>query len=84
MTFVEDLCLKYFKLLLSEMDYLEIMKMLKFLLSDPQNQIRANVLEKDVWGKIIDQFSIDIERIEYPYIMGVVGYAIISPQGQAT
>ena len=33
---------------------------------------------------MIDQFAIDVDRVEYGYIMGVVGYTIISPQGRAT
>lgn len=84
MQFVEELVLKYFKLLLPEMDYLEIMKILKFILNDEQDKMRSNVLSKVVWGQIIDQFYLDIERIEYSYIMGVVGYTIVSPQGTAT
>lgn len=33
---------------------------------------------------MIDQFAIDVDRVEYGYIMGVVGYTIVSPQGRAT
>jgi hypothetical protein len=33
---------------------------------------------------VIDQFAIDVDRVEYGYIMGVVGYTIVSPQGRAT
>jgi hypothetical protein len=82
--FVTTLCLKHFQLLLPEMDYLEIMKMLKFLLSDEHGQVQSSTLPTSVWAQIIDQFHIDINKIEYPYIMGVVGYTIISPQGRAT
>lgn len=76
--------LKYFRLLLPEMDYLEIMKILKFVLSDAQDKMRPDVLGKEVWAQIIDQFCLDIDRIEYSYIMGVIGYTIVSPQGAAT
>jgi hypothetical protein len=60
------------------------MKMLKFILSDQNDQVQPNALEKEIWAQVIDQFLIDLERVEYPYIMGVVGYTIISPQGRAT
>lgn len=60
MQFLEELVLKYFALLLPEMDYLEIMKILKFVLNDSQDKMRPNVLSKEVWAQIIDQFHLDI------------------------
>lgn len=60
MQFLEGLVLKYFALLLPEMDYLEIMKILKFVLNDSQDKMRPNVLSKEVWAQIIDQFHLDI------------------------
>lgn len=84
MQFIEKLCMKYFTALLPEMDYLEIIKILKFVLTDHTGQAQPDTLSKEIWGQIIDQFHIDVERVEYAYIMGVVGYTIVSPQGRAT
>jgi hypothetical protein len=46
MQFIETLCLKYFTLLLPEMDYLEIMKILKFILADANDQVQPASLSR--------------------------------------
>ena len=58
------------------------MKMLKYTIYDEKNQIKQDKLPIELWDKVIEQFSFDLDRIEYDSIMGVVGFLIVSPQGQ--
>ena len=64
------------------MNYIEVMKMLKYTIYDEKNQIKQDKLPIELWDKVIEQFSFDLDRIEYDSIMGVVGFLIVSPQGQ--
>ena len=57
--------------------------MLKCILTGPEGQLQTGVIDEGVWMQAIDQFLMDADRVEYGYIMGVVGYTIISPQGKA-
>jgi len=66
------------------MGYIEIMKMLKYITRDKNSNLKTDKLTVEHWDKIIDQFAFDAERVDYTSIMGVVGYAIMSPQGQKT
>ena len=52
------------------------------VLWDENNKLEQSKLSDDMWSRIIDQFLFDIDRIEYSSIMGVVGFTVISPQGQ--
>lgn len=56
--------------------------MLKYTIYDEKNQIKQDKLPIELWDKVIEQFSFDLDRIEYDSIMGVVGFLIVSPQGQ--
>jgi hypothetical protein len=44
--------------------------------------MQTQVLTAEQWSKIINQFHIDQDKIEYPYIMAVVGFTVVSPQGK--
>lgn len=47
--FMKELTLKYFPQLLPQMDYLEIMKMLKFILLDDKGQTQPDTLSTSLW-----------------------------------
>jgi hypothetical protein len=45
-------------------------------------KLQANRISIELWGKIIDQFVLFADQMEYDSIMGVVGFTIVSPQGR--
>lgn len=58
------------------------MKMLKHTIYDENNKLKQDRLSAGHWEKIIDQFIFDADRVDYSSIMGVIGFAVLSPQGQ--
>ena len=64
------------------MNYVEIMKMLTYCIYDEQGKVKQDKLTKSLWDRVLKQFDFDADRIEYASIMGVVSFAVVSPQGQ--
>lgn len=58
------------------------MKMLKCIIYDEEMKLQQNRISIDLWEKILDQFVLFADKIEYDSIMGVVGFTILSPQGR--
>jgi hypothetical protein len=58
------------------------MKMLKCIIYDEDMKLQQNRISNQLWEKILDQFVLYADKIEYESIMGVVGFTIVSPQGR--
>lgn len=47
------------------MDYHEIMKMLKCIIYDDEMKLQQKRISLELWEKIVDQFVLFADRIEY-------------------
>lgn len=52
-TYIQTLSLRHFSLLLPQLDYLEIMKVLKFALQDLNGEVKASLLTQSDWARVL-------------------------------
>lgn len=56
--------------------------MLKCIIYNDDMKLQTNRISNQLWEKILDQFVLYADKIEYDSIMGIVGFTIVSPQGR--